>query len=250
MWQGIYEELRDHGFVILAIALDTAGEAAAGAFARAGDAGALGPLAKRIMGWSDALWARAGRPTYPCLLDVQHGVAELYDITNVPMAVWIDEEGRIVRPPETAGAFDVVRHIDVTTFGIPDEVARQGEDARTRYVDAVRDWVRKGPRSRFALPPEEIARRSRGPGDAAARAQACFQLAAWLWRHGDADAARPYFEEAVRLRPESWTFRRQKLAVADAAAIGNFAAGPEYWEAVQALGDRPYYAPPDLGDDS
>jgi len=250
VWQGIYEELRDQGFVILAIALDTAGEAAAGAFARAGDAGALGPLAKRIMGWSDALWARAGRPTYPCLLDAQHAVAELYDITNVPMAVWIDEEGRIARLPETAGAFDVVKQIDVKTFSIPDEAARRGEEARSRYVEAVRDWVRHGRRSRYVLSPEEIARRSHGPGEAAARAQACFQLAAWLWRRGDAEAARPLFEEAVRLRPESWTFRRQKLAVADAAAIGNFAAGPEYWEAVQALGDQPYYEPPDLGNGS
>ena len=49
------------------------------------------------------------RPTYPCLIDRDHHVADLYNLVNVPQAVWIDEHGRIVRPPETAGSTDGFR---------------------------------------------------------------------------------------------------------------------------------------------
>jgi hypothetical protein len=44
-----------------------------------------------IMGWEDALSAKAATPTYPCLIDEKHVVAELYNMVNVPQAVWINE---------------------------------------------------------------------------------------------------------------------------------------------------------------
>ena len=34
---------------------------------------------------------------------------------NVPQAIWIDEQGRIVRPPETAGSTDHFRRMDLKT---------------------------------------------------------------------------------------------------------------------------------------
>ncbi len=36
------------------------------------------------------------------LIDVQHTVATLHNMVNVPTGVWFDETGRIVRPNETA----------------------------------------------------------------------------------------------------------------------------------------------------
>jgi hypothetical protein len=147
--------------VILGVSLDTAGERAAGGFARSAEAG---PLARVP---ADVKLARA---TYPLLRDEQHVVAQLYHITNVPMAVWIDESGKIVRPPEPAGSYDVVKHIDVKTFSIPDEIVKRAAGVRATYFDAVRDWVKHGAQSRFALSAEEIARRAHGPGEAAARA--------------------------------------------------------------------------------
>ncbi len=42
--------------------------------------------------------------------------------------------------------------------------------------------------------------------------------------------------------PEPWNIWRQ---AADKNEIG-LAAGPEFWDRVRALGDRPYYPPPDL----
>jgi hypothetical protein len=221
--------------VILGVSLDTAGERAAGAFTRATDPG---PFARNI-----PAGMKLARPTYPLLRDEQHVVAELYDITNVPMAVWIDEAGRIVRPAEPAGSYDVVKHVDLKTFALPEEITRRAAQVRATYFDAVRDWVRKGAASRFALSPAEVAKRAHGPGEAAARGHACFALAAWLWRHGKQDASKRWFEAAVAAQPDNWAFRRQKIAVADDAAVGNYAATPEFWAAVRATADagRRYY---------
>src|SRR5262249_8135317 len=79
VWQALYEELAGHGFAIVAVAMDS----------RKGD-----PLQ----------WIEAARPTYVNLIDRDHRLADLYHMVNVPQAVWIDEAGRIVRPPEPAGA--------------------------------------------------------------------------------------------------------------------------------------------------
>jgi hypothetical protein len=95
-----------------------------------------------IMGWGSDLCAKAAPPTYPCLIDERHIVAQLYNMTNVPMAVWIDEQGHIVRPVEPTGASDGFRKMDRTTFSMPAELAEQGRVARMSYVDAVRDWVK------------------------------------------------------------------------------------------------------------
>jgi hypothetical protein len=58
----------------------------------------------------------------PCLIGRSHHLADLYNLVNVPQAVWIDGEGRIVRPPETAGSMDAFRAMDRKTFTIPNEV--------------------------------------------------------------------------------------------------------------------------------
>src|SRR5271168_895746 len=42
-------------------------------------------------------WIKAANATYPCLIDRRHIVAELYDMVNVPTAVWIDEPLRARR---------------------------------------------------------------------------------------------------------------------------------------------------------
>ncbi len=221
--------------MILGVSLDTAGERAAGRFARSAEAG---PLARNLP--ADLVLERA---TYPLLRDEQHVVAQLYGITNVPMAVWIDENGKVVRPPEPAGSYDVVKHIDLATFAIPDEITKRAAAVRATYFDAVRDWVKHGAKSRFALSPAEVERRAQGPGEQAARGHACFAIGAWLWRNGERDASKRWFEAAVSAQPENWAFRRQKIALADDAAIGNFAATPEFWTAVQKTaeaGERYY----------
>jgi hypothetical protein len=239
----VHDDLSSQGFTVIAVALDAAGADAARAFAEAPDASDVPPPLRKLMGWDDALWEAATRPSYPSLLDTDHRVARLFNITNVPSAVWIDEAGRVVRPPENAGAYDMLRDIDLATFEIPDQVAANGRAARAEYLDAVRDWVAKGADSQFALSPAEVNRRSNGPSAQESLATAHFQIGAWHTSRNNLDAAKPFFEEAVRLRPDSWTFRRQKIASADKEAIGELAASPEFWEAVNGLGERSYYEP-------
>ena len=192
------------------------------------------------MGWDDGFTSRAGIPQYPCLIDQKHIVGELYEFINVPMVVWIDEEGRVVRPAEPAGvAEDIVRAMDPKTFQIPKEAIDEGKRLRRAYVDAIRDWVAKGDRSEFALPPEEARRRAVGPTDTDALAMANFRLGEYLFEKGHRGDALKFFAEARRLCPESWSFKRQTWELEQ---VGK-SAGTEFFAEVRGLGDKHYYAP-------
>jgi tetratricopeptide (TPR) repeat protein len=197
------------------------------------------PFLKDIMGWDDDATRAAGIPQYPCLIDQKHIVAELYDIVNVPMTVWIDERGRIVRPAEPSGVTDGMRSMDMKTFKIPDAVIAESKRLRRSYLDAIRDWVAKGDRSEFALPAEEIRRRAQGPDDTDALAAANFRLGQYLFEQGHREDALPYFAEARKLRPESWSYKRQTWELEQAGK----ASGPEFFAAVLALGEKHYYEP-------
>src|SRR3990170_4259761 len=225
---------------MIAVALDTGGEAAVRDWIRPADAAALPRELRDIMGWTEAQCAGCAPPTYPCLIDEKHIVAELYDMVNVPSAVWIDEGGRIVRPTEPAGTSDAFRTADRSTFRMPGEAAAAAPPRRAFYVSALRDWVHKGEASAHRLSDEEARRRLRRPDDErAALAAAHFRLGQYLHSQGRAAPARAHFQEAVRLRPESWCYRRQALELGEAGK----ASGPEFWAAVDALGTAPYYPP-------
>ncbi len=140
-------------------------------------------------------------------------------MVNVPTAVWIDEEGRIVRPNEVAFADN--RWIEYTKFDM------------TRYLAAIRDWVEHGPRSAHVLSPTERRRRLSLPAAEHALAAATFRLAEHLHESGRPEAAVPFFKRAQELQPESWCFKRQAWALTE--------------KEVKALGGRPYYTPLDLG---
>lgn len=217
MWQALFDELQGHGFTVIAVALD--------------DAQGARP------------WIEGARPTYPCLIDREHHLADLYGLVNVPQAVWIDEEGRIVRPPETAGATDGFRLMDRRTFTMPEEAAAERAQVKQRYLDAVRDWARAGRASRYALDATAVAARVDTPPPSVALAQAHFRLGEYLGQQGRSDEARAHFDEAIRLHPDSWAIWR-RTAPKDARGL---ASGEAFWARVDALGERPYYRPADLG---
>lgn len=217
MWQSLVQELNDDGFTVLAIALDTA-EAA-------------------------RPWIEAAKPTYPCLIDADHHVAALYHFVNVPQAVWIDEAGRIVRPPETAGSDDAFRQMDRTTGAIPAHANAARLQRKTAYLNAVRHWARHGAASANALPAAQAAARLPRPSDAEAEAHAWFRLGQHLRRQGDEAQAEAAFAKATTLHPRSWAMWRQ-AAPKDARGL---ASGAAFWARVDALGDQPYYPPADIG---
>ena len=245
MWQAVYEELKGKGLEIIAIAFDTAGKAAVEASIRATDCKERPTVLARLMGWSDELWARQSPPTYTCLIDEAHVVAELYGMTNVPQGVWIDEAGQIVRPAESAGSADMVRHLNRETFEIPDAAAAEGRAVRDTYIDALRDWAKNGAASRYLLSPDEVRKRMRGPQEADVIAATHVRLGRHLYVKGELARAKFHFKEASRLVPESWNYRRQSNML-DPDKVGQLNSGPEFWQAVDALGDTPYYPPADF----
>ena len=208
MWQSLFGDLQDHNFTVLAVALDQ-------------------PEPARP-------WIEAAAATYPCLIDRDHHVADLYNMVNVPQAVWIDEEGRIVRPPETAGAMDAFRAMDRKTFTVPDDVMAERKRVKTQYVAAVRDWVLRGADSVHAMSATRAAERLQLPDAAIAEAHARFRLGRYLLREGQEAEAQAQMAEASRLHPDSWAMWRQ-AAEKDTRGL---ASGPEFWKRVDARGSR------------
>ena len=217
MWQSLAEETKDDDFVVLTVALDQ-------------------PDAARP-------WIEAAAPTYPCLIDRDHRTAELYHFTNVPQATWIDEAGRIVRPPENAGQTDAFRRMDRSTSTFPPDALAERARVKNLYLSALKDWARRGAQSPHALDAAAVRARLQVPDAGAAEAHAVFRLGQVLLRDGRVHEATACFGEASRLHPESWAIWRQH-AEKDARGLATSAA---FWERVDALGDRPYHRPLAIG---
>ena len=217
VWQALYEELQDKGFVVIAVSFDT----------RAPD--------------ESRPYIEGAKATHPSLLDPEHEVADLYNMINVPNAVWVDEDGRIVRPAETAGTGDEFRSM-IDPGGIPPDDLTRMMKRREKYLDAIRDWVDKGADSEFVWSPEEAVRHGRGYTADDALAFAHFRFGTWLAREGRHDESQAHLEEAKRLKPESWAFKRQTWELQEVGRAGS----PVFWEAVKALGDTAYYPAPDM----
>ena len=215
VWQSLYSELGSKGFVPITVALDT-----------------RGPEAARP-------WIEAANSTYPSLIDQWHVVADLYGMVNVPIGVWINEDGQMVRPPESAGSVDAFRRMDRTNFSIPEDARAALQGARRGYVEALRDWVSHGERSPYALSPAEVRRRLAPVTDGVALAATHFRLGEHLHAEGHPESAQMHFAEAQRLQPRSWAYKRQAWNLEDPLKSG----GPEFWAAVDALGAEHYYEP-------
>ena len=178
-------------------------------------------------------------PSYWQLIDTDHRLSDLYNLVNVPQAIWIDEQGRIVRPPETAGSTDHFRRMDLKTRTMSPEDQAERLAARQSYLDAVRAWVNTG---RYALPADDARAGLPKVTKEIAEAHARFRLGVWLRAHGDIVEGDRQMNTASALHPDSWSMWRQ---AADLDEVGK-ASGPDFWKRVQALGDRPYYPPPKL----
>ena len=104
MWQSLYDELKDQGFMVVAVAEESRGAQHA------------------------RPWIEEAKSDYWQLIDTEHRLSDLYNLVNVPQAVWIDEQGRIVRPPETAGSTDHFRRMDAE-IGLEASAAQQADIA-------------------------------------------------------------------------------------------------------------------------
>ena len=198
-WQKLFEEMAAKNFHIVAVAQDTGGEA----------------VARKFYDKAHA--------TFTSLVDPHHTVSGLYQMVNVPSGVWIDEEGRMVRPPEVAYSHTM----QVLTVKLPGD----------EYVAALRDWIEKGAASKYALSPEEMRKRLAPVDEQLGLAEANFKLGAYLHELGDDDAAKGYWVESQKLAPDNWNYHRQAWSFTPKEA------NKLWFQKVRALGGKPYYAP-------
>ena len=59
---------------------------------------------------------KIGPLSYTVLIDEKHLVSKLYNMVNVPTGVWINEQGRIVRPNEVAFVDDRFKNFTPPLF--------------------------------------------------------------------------------------------------------------------------------------
>ena len=160
-------------------------------------------------------WIDVARPTHPSLIDTAHATGELFGFVNIPMAVWIDEDGNLVRPAEAA-SIERSPMVDMEIpDGLPDRLDRafreikKFPDVADAYRAAIVDWAHKGAASSFALSADEVVARSQPRPNTHARAAACFEMGQYLLHTVGHDAAVPWWREAHELFPENWTYKRQ-----------------------------------------
>jgi hypothetical protein len=215
VWQALFDELKDKGFMVVAVAEESRGAEHARPF---------------IEQAKSAYWQ---------LIDTEHRLSDLYNLVNVPQAIWIDEQGRIVRPPETAGSTDHFRRMDLETRTLSPQDQAERLAARQAYLDGIRAWVTTGA---HVLLSDAVRAGLPRVTPEIAEARARFRLGVWLRAHDRPDEGDRQMAEASRLHPDSWSMWRQAR---DLEEVGK-ASGPDFWKRVQALGDRPYYPPPKL----
>lgn len=217
VWQKLYDELKDQNFIVIAVAMDSESDAA-------------------------RPWIEVAAPDYPALIDRDHRVAELYNMVNVPQAVWINETGTIVRPAEIASAYEGFRAMDLETWTMPDDELATTINAQATYFAAVGDWVRLGAESGHLFDADQARARTATPSNESAQAHCHFHLGQYLLRQGRETEAHEHLAEASRLHPTSWNIWRQ---AAEKNETG-LAASAEFWDRVKALGDDHYYPPVEL----
>lgn len=217
----MYNEVKDEDFIIIAVAEESRGAETAREF------------------------IDEAKPEYVTLIDPEHHLADLYNMVNVPQAVWIDEQGQIIRPAETAGSHDGWRAMNREDMSVPDKAAAVIATAQKTYVNAVRDWAINGARSKHVFNPEQARAHLDLPDEGVALANANFRLGRHLHTLGKTDEAEALLKTASDLRPESWNIFRQSMNLKELGPMG-LAADEAFFEKVDALGAGRYYPPPDM----
>lgn len=235
MWQALHEELEPLGLSVVTVALDFEADKA-------------------------RPWIDAAAPTHPSLIDAEHRVDELFGISNVPMAVWIDESGTLVRPAESASIeVSPLRSMEIPEH-LPERVRQvmaglqEIPDTAEAYRAAIVDWAHRGADSPYALSPEEVIERSQPRSADHSRAAACFELGHHAHVLGDHAAAIGWWKQAHALFPGNWTYKRQAWTLestpegedSDKAQEVQDVYGTSWSDEFLAVGGAGYVIAPDL----
>ena len=177
---------------------------------------------------------------------------ELFGVFNVPMGIWIDEDGVIVRPPEVAFSADG-SGVPRGNTPLPDDMdpylrdvlleARKIRVQPGKYVAALREWVLEG---KHALSGGDVVRRCRSRTPAMSLAAANFELGQHLHRSGSPRDAVPFFREAHRLDPDNWTYKRQAWQFANPFQGPSEDYDSDWLTDTRKVGAENYYPPLDI----
>jgi hypothetical protein len=152
-------------------------------------------------------WATKETITFPVLIDKFHIVADLYGFVNVPAAIWIDENDKIVRPADGTPGSDLFRSFSNVDSEVHHNLLRSWVRNNVRDLDDVQ--VRD-----FQLPPTQelqnarlhrriaIALRDRG-------------------KPGDDVGSQMHFALAEKLAPLDWTIRRGNMPLVGVDPFGD-----------------------------
>jgi peroxiredoxin len=166
-WQALHAELADQGLTIITISQDAK--------------------------FDDARpFIETAAPTHPSLIDVDHVVSHRFALINVPTAIWIDEAGRVARPPRVEHATNVF------SFA-------HGLDCEP-HLAALRAWAAGAapdvtPQTGAVMPPTAEEQQAR----------AHHALAWHLYQQGKPEAAAAQWDAAIKLSPFDWTIRRGSM---------------------------------------
>lgn len=130
-------------------------------------------------------WTTRAETTFPTLVDSKNKLVELLGIKAIPFALWIDEQGRLVRGPYRA-------KISSESFRKEIEEWLNGSE---KHVKA---------KTRSPQPPKTIAQRE---------ALARFQLGKLLLERGKKKEAMAQWKKALKLDPKNWIIHKQIWAV-------------------------------------
>lgn len=182
MWQQVYENHRGEGFEVVAVACDVQGAKAA------------------------APWVEKANATFPVLLDSDNRLAAMFGFDFIPLTIWLDETGKVVRGPKGA---DIRR-----------------DDQRQRLVE----WIKTGQVVRDG---GKGSRLTESQLDARLRVQ----FAAQLLSSGEKEQALVQLKKALTGDPKNWLIRKQIWAIQHPE---RFYKGPvDYtWQREQLQRDR------------
>lgn len=148
-------------------------------------------------------------PTHPSLVDITHQLDQLFGVTNIPQAFWIDETGTIVRGPDAAVPPTVLRpdeNGELVEHGMGTLVKVDTES----YAAMLRDWAANGAESAHVKTPDQVVADSHSRPVEVSEAAAHFELAQHLHRRdGFSPAVLGHLERAHTLQADNITYKRQ-----------------------------------------
>ena len=157
----------------------------------------------------------------PAVLDPDHRLSDVFGVVNVPSTIWLDEEGRVAKPPTIAPGDDQFKEFT--------------EVGAEQHHEALRAWVKGG-----EAPVESSSDDPAVPDDDVRAARAERRLAAWLHAHDRPEAARRHYDAAVSLAPLDFSIHRSSMRHRGEDPFGEEFF--ELWEEWSAAG-RPGYRP-------